>query len=315
MAAAPTKRPVSAVWDYFTVVVGREEVATCNICSSEMRRGSAGASSKSFSTKSLWGHLKAKHKDEHCLAEEKQAEGLLKKGKKTKVLEDSVQVCVQEKPPCSSASEQLPLVETLDAGRPWDARHSAQTEGERLLTYWLCDALKGSETVGNAHFLRFVRHLSKEFKVPSEKILRTKHVPELNRSVQFAVMQSLKSNASENGTCSITTDVWSAPGKDSFMSITAHWVTKDFKRKRAALRCVRYSTAHEAADLASAVRNTCTDWGLKNVHVAVTYSASNIILAVKNAGYHSIGCFCHILHLVVQHSVLEDAGVRLMVNR
>lgn len=69
-----TKRAASAVWDYFTVVHGRKEVATCNICYTEIRRGSAGASSKSFSTKSLWGHLKAKQKDEHSLAEGKQAE-------------------------------------------------------------------------------------------------------------------------------------------------------------------------------------------------------------------------------------------------
>ena len=274
-----TKRVASAVWDYFTVVHGREEVATCNICYTEIRRGSAGASSKSFSTKSLWGHLKAKHKPEHSLAEGKQAEGMQKKEKKRKMQEDRAQVYVlQDK---ASTSKQLTLVETLDIGEQWDSKYPEQVEGEKLLTYWLCDGLKSYETVENAHFHRFVSHLSKRFKVPSAKIIKTTLVPELNEKVQYAVKQSLKLNSSKNGTYSITTDIWSSPSNDSFMSITAHWITRDFKRKLAVLRCFRYNTAHTASNLSSSLKNICTDWGLSNVHVIVRNNASNIVLAAK----------------------------------
>lgn len=106
-------------------------------------------------------------------------------------------------------------METLDIGKKWDSKHPEQVEGEKLLTYWLCAGLKSYETVENAHFQRFVSHLSKKFKVPSEKIIRTKLVPELNEKIQYAVKQSLKLNSSENGTYSITTDIWSSPSKDS----------------------------------------------------------------------------------------------------
>lgn len=307
------KRPASAVWDYFTVVREREEVATCNICSIEIRRGSAGAKSKSFSTKSLWGHLKAKHKDEHSLAEEKQADEMDKKNKKRKMQEDRAQVYVlQEK---ASTSKQMTLEDTFNIGKKWDAKHPKQVEGEKLLTYWLCDGLKSYETVENEQFQRFISHLSKRFKVPSEKLIRTKLVPELNKKVQYAVKQSLESNSNEKGTYSITTDIWSSPSRDSFMSITAHWITGDFKRKLAILRCIPYNTAHSASNLSSALKNICSDWGVTNVHVIVRDNASNIVLGAKTAGYQSIGCFCHILHLVVNHSVLEQSGVKLMINR
>src|ERR1044072_7857212 len=67
------KRSASAVWKYFTMFQDRLEIGKCNICSQEIRRGPLGATSKKFSTKCLWGHLKSKHKNEHSLAEKKRS--------------------------------------------------------------------------------------------------------------------------------------------------------------------------------------------------------------------------------------------------
>jgi len=67
------KRSASAVWKYFTMFQDRLEIGKCNICSQEIRRGPLGATSKKISTKSLWGHLKSKHKNEHSLAEKERS--------------------------------------------------------------------------------------------------------------------------------------------------------------------------------------------------------------------------------------------------
>jgi len=42
------KRSAAAVWEYFTMFQDRLEIAKCNICSQEIRRGPPGASSKKF---------------------------------------------------------------------------------------------------------------------------------------------------------------------------------------------------------------------------------------------------------------------------
>jgi len=67
------KRLASAVWKYFTMFQDRLEIGKCNICRQEIRRGPLSATSKNFSTKSLWGHLKSKHKNEHSLAEKERS--------------------------------------------------------------------------------------------------------------------------------------------------------------------------------------------------------------------------------------------------
>lgn len=308
-----TKRPASAVWGYFTVIREREAVAKCNICGAEIRRGAAGAKSRDFSTKSLWGHLKARHKDEHSLAEEKQTEEVTKKMKKRKMEENWNKYYVLEEKP--STSKQLTLENIFNIGDKWNTKQSEQAEGEQLLTYWLCDALKSCETVENEQFHRFISHLSKQFKVPSKNQIQTNLIPELDKKVQYAVKLSLDTYSIKDRSYSITTDIWTFPSKYSFMSITAHWISEDFQRKLAVLRCILYNTAHSASNLSSALQNVCSDWGVTNVHVIVRDNASNIVLGAKNAGYQSIGCFCHILHLVVNHFVLEQSEVKLMISR
>jgi|ERR1044072_3040792 hypothetical protein len=75
------KRSASAEWNYFTIFQDRLEIAKCNICSQEIRRRPQGATSKKISTKTLWGHLKSKHKNEHSLAEKERSEETEKKRK------------------------------------------------------------------------------------------------------------------------------------------------------------------------------------------------------------------------------------------
>ena len=77
------KRSASAVWKYFTMFQDRLEIGKCNICSQEIRREDLWVLQvKKISTKSLWGHLKLKHKNEHSLAEKERS----KATKKEKIL-------------------------------------------------------------------------------------------------------------------------------------------------------------------------------------------------------------------------------------
>ena len=75
------KKSASAVWNYSTMFQDKFEIAKCNICSQEIRRGPPGATSKKISTKSLRGHLKSKHKNEHSLPEKERSKETEKKRK------------------------------------------------------------------------------------------------------------------------------------------------------------------------------------------------------------------------------------------
>lgn len=110
----------------------------------------------------------------------------------------------------------------VNISKTWDSNNPNQIERENLLTYWLCDGLKPYETVENEQFLSFISHFCKKCKAPSEKTIETKLVPDLDKKkkFQFAIKESLRSN--KTGAFAITTDIWSSPSHDSFMSVTAH---------------------------------------------------------------------------------------------
>lgn len=96
------------------------------------------------------------------------------------------------------------------------------------------------------------------------------------------------------------------------MSVTAHWISSEYERNLAVLRCIRYNTTH--ARNITTLKGILKDWGLNNIHVIVRDNANNIVLAVERAGYRGIGCICHILHLIVKHSIFEETAIKTMIK-
>ena len=132
--------------------------------------------------------------------------------------------------------------------------HPDQKMAETKLAYWLINDMLPYEITGNKCFIEFIRCFTKRFQIPSPKVIRTRIVPDLDKKVQWTVYRALSEHASDGGVFSVTTDLWTSPSKDSFMSFTIHFVNKDFKRKLVVLRCIRYNTSHSAEFLAGALK-------------------------------------------------------------
>ena len=82
-------------------------------------------------------------------------------------------------------------MQSMQKTSQWGGSDPSQIKGEKLLLYWLCDAMKPYETVENNSFKTLMAFFDPKFKLPSEKVIRTKLIPELNTTVQFAMMEAL----------------------------------------------------------------------------------------------------------------------------
>ena len=145
--------------------------------------------------------------------------------------------------------------------------------------------------------------------MPSEKTIGQKLTPQLNRKIQFKIKEIIGYHLENNGSASITTDIWTSPSRDSFLSFTIHFVTQKFERKLAILRCMKFDTDHTSENLAIALKNVAKNWGISNIHLLVRDNATNMVNAAKMMNVESIGCFCHILNLIVNHAVISQSGV------
>ena len=81
-------RDASAVWKFFTVKNSDNTLTVCDLCKSEIRRGAAGSSNVSFSTKGLWKHLESTHPDEFSIAKDERTAQTEKKEKRQKQEEE-----------------------------------------------------------------------------------------------------------------------------------------------------------------------------------------------------------------------------------
>ena len=205
----------SVVWEYFIQKETDLTLAICQICQAEARRGKPGSTSKDFSTKGMWKHLEVSHKDVHSAAtdERKSQEACKVKQKKLDEqnkaiykLTDIFQV-QGETSSKAATTKQMSIEDSFSMKLKYGPNHPDQQNSEQKLIFWMCDTLKPYNTVERDRFKAYSASLNKRFNVPSEKIIRTKLIPELNAKVQWFIKCTLDAHSASGGYFSITTDM------------------------------------------------------------------------------------------------------------
>ena len=102
--------------------------------------------------------------------------------------------------------------------------------------------------------------------------MRQKLILGLYRKVQFKLKAELHKHleVTESGGIikslpfAITTDIWSSQARDSYMSLTVHFVTRSFERKMLVLRSLPYNVKlkHTHDSIKENILNVLKDWGL-----------------------------------------------------
>ena len=82
----------SVIWDYFEEDSSQQDLARCIACDTKLRRGAPGSKRSSWSTKSLWDHLEAAHKENFHLAAAHRDKTQKEKEKKRKLEDEQKQL-------------------------------------------------------------------------------------------------------------------------------------------------------------------------------------------------------------------------------
>ena len=195
------------MWSYFTV---KEDAhyAECNKCKEKISR--VGRNSITFNMTNLVQHLR-KHNDEFKKYE---------KEKETNSLKES------------QTPKQLSLEEAEDRVRPWSVNDShSQRVTCRLVEMVALDCQPFS-IVEDCGFVRLLKEIEPCYTIPSRKYITETILPRIVKGVKDEVRKQLQSVERY----SFTTDLWSTEvSNDCLLSLTVHWLTKDFEKKEAVL--------------------------------------------------------------------------------
>ncbi|KAJ3602935.1 hypothetical protein NHX12_030679 [Muraenolepis orangiensis] len=95
------------------------------------------------------------------------------------------------------------------------------------------------------------------------------------------------------------------------LSLTAQWIDADFQLRNVILHSQEFPGSHTAAALATAFENMFQTWNIpkEKVHVILRDNARNMVKAMKDAGWQSLGCMAHTLQLAVHEGVLSQRSI------
>lgn len=150
-------------------------------------------------------------------------------------------------------------------------------------------------------------------KLTSAFLLRLKALPELYNMVRNRVLAELEQAAH----VALTTDLWTSRAHKSYITVTAHFITKEFQMIARVLNTVEVPESHTAINLASRLRQIVDDWQITGkISCIVTDNASNIIKAVlEHLDWRHIPCFAHTLNLVYKDSISEVAQLEVLITK
>ena len=150
--------------------------------------------------------------------------------------------------------------------------------------------------------------LEPRYHLPSRKFLTENIIPRIKLGVEGEVKKCLVGVQH----FSFTTDVWTTNvSNESLLSLTAHWVTKEFERRSSVLNAVALEGSHTGAYMCAKLKESLVSLKIEDtqVHVFVRDNGSNMVKAIDDMGFTSLGCLAHTLQLVVHDGVLSQRAV------
>jgi len=164
--------------------------------------------------------------------------------------------------------------------------------------------------VNDAGFREFVIALDPSYRIPSRTMITTELLPAAYNNA----VDRIKAVLADAAAVTLTTDSWTSLTTESYVAVTCHFITSDFRLDSCLLQCNKFTERHTAENLSRDLLAVVQEWGVANkVQAVVTDSAANISAAVKLTGFTHLYCFAHVLNLVVQNGIktVHDLQVKV----
>ena len=155
--------------------------------------------------------------------------------------------------PSVTESKQTVMQSTMDAilatSTPYAKSSSRYKQLLTATVEFICHGLHAVSTVDDPSFRNLLAVADKRFNIPSCTNFTRKFIPEKYTEVRGKVQKELESAFR----LSITTDLWTSQHR-SYISVTAHFVTNDFKFLSRCLSAKEVAEDHNAESLAKVLQ-------------------------------------------------------------
>ena len=137
--------------------------------------------------------------------------------------------------------------------------------------------------------------LEPRYQPPNRTRLSEELIPALYESIKSKLYAELQSSEAVSLTC----DGWTSRATQSFLTVTCHFVNKNWELSSKILQTDHFEGSHTGQKIGFELKSVMTDWGIsEKVGVITVDNASNMTVAVEVSGVDlKLGCFAHTLNL------------------
>ncbi|XP_049425257.1 E3 SUMO-protein ligase ZBED1-like [Epinephelus fuscoguttatus] len=165
------------------------------------------------------------------------------------------------------------------------------------------------EDQGFRHFMKVV---DPRYQIPSRKSLMTGEIPKLYEQVK----KTLKDSIQSAGSLVLTSDMWTARTTEAYLTVTGHFIDKDWQMQSCNLATYHVAVQHTADNICELLTKITDEWSIScKIHAVVTDNGANMVSAVRKTCWKHIPCFSHTLNLIVKDSIKADTSLESILEK
>lgn len=166
--------------------------------------------------------------------------------------------------------------------------------------------------VENRGFKNMMNVLEPRYKLPSRYHFTSQVVPDLYEQERKKIVGEL----SKASSVALTTDGWTSRATESYVTVTAHYITAEWEMRSPVLQTRPLYESHTGTNLAQVLTAAVEEWKLERPNRSIpvtTDNAKNQVNAVIEAslGAH-IPCFAHVINLASQRGITVNQMDRIL---
>jgi hypothetical protein len=164
--------------------------------------------------------------------------------------------------------------------------------------------------VEDVGFRRLVETAVPLYQIPSRTFFSKKMVPDLHKRVSGKIIEFFQCDPALK--ISFTSDMWtSSSSNESFLSLTAHWITGQCVRMSAVLSVKHFVGRHTGDLIRISLLEILSQWSLSSAsyHALVHDNGANMVKAVRDSELLSISCFAHSLQLCIKDAIFSQRAI------
>uniref|UniRef100_A0A671PSY3 BED-type domain-containing protein n=1 Tax=Sinocyclocheilus anshuiensis TaxID=1608454 RepID=A0A671PSY3_9TELE len=179
----------------------------------------------------------------------------------------------------------------------------------KSIAEYIASDLHPYSVVEGRGFRAMMHTMDPRYKIPSRRFFAETVIPNLYQSTKTTVLESLK----KAGKIALTCDAWTSVATDSYITVTAHYISDDWRLLSHVLQTRAVYESHTGANIADLIQKVAEEWQFPTRDlVLMTDNASNMVLLLSWGGFVHVRCYAHTLNLATQRALRLPSVARLL---